>query len=261
MSAENGDHAPASGLAGRLAKLARNPSIRGIASVFVMKSSIIVANFALIMLAARVLDTEAFGVFSILFAAGGLFSIVATFGQQVSIMRWWNEYTAAGDPATLKGVLRFSAATVLLGSAIVAAGFFFWAASTYTLLLAAAVTLYMLSQATVTTSATSGANCDRGRCGRRIRQSVRLGAGADLPGGCSFFPAAAPRPAPSSFCSRQARRLRSRCISSSCAGRYARSIPTSLRSGRATRRPNGVHARSSSGSPTGSRPRTSISTC
>ena len=73
------------------------------------------ANFALIMLAARVLDTEAFGVFSILFAAGGLFSIVATFGQQVSIMRWWNEYTAANDPATLKGVLRFSAATVLVG--------------------------------------------------------------------------------------------------------------------------------------------------
>jgi O-antigen/teichoic acid export membrane protein len=90
MPAENRNHAPASGLAAKLATLARNPSLRGIASVFVMKSSIIVANFALIMLAARVLDTEAFGVFSILFAAAGLFCIVATFGQQVSIMRWCN---------------------------------------------------------------------------------------------------------------------------------------------------------------------------
>jgi len=165
MSAENGDQTPASGLAGRLTRLARNPSLRGIASVFVMKSSIIVANFALIMVAARVLDTEAFGVFSILFAAGGLFSIIATFGQQVSIMRWWNEYTAANDPSTLKGVLRFSTATVLAGSAVVAAGFFLWAASTYPLLLAAAVTAYMVSQATVMTSA------------HLVRTAVSVGAG------------------------------------------------------------------------------------
>ena len=162
MSAEN---AQRSGLAGRLTTLVRNPAMRGIASVFVMKSSIIVANFTLIMLAARVLDTEAFGVFSILFAAAGLFSIVATLGQQVSIMRWWNEYTAAGDPARLKGVLRFSTASVLLGCAIIAAGFFLWAASTHALLLAAAVTLYLVSQATVMTSA------------HLVRTAIGVGAG------------------------------------------------------------------------------------
>jgi O-antigen/teichoic acid export membrane protein len=153
------------GIAGRLTGLARNPAMRGIASVFIMKSMIIVVNFTLIMLAARVLDTEAFGVFSILFAAAGLFCIVATFGQQVSIMRWWNEYTAANDPATLKGVLRFSAATVLAGCAIIAAGFYFWAASTHTLLLAAAVTLYMVSQATVLTSS------------HLVRTAIGVGAG------------------------------------------------------------------------------------
>jgi O-antigen/teichoic acid export membrane protein len=165
MSDENSRDAKRSGIPARLTGLAKNPAIRGIAGVFVMKSSIIVANFALIMLAARVLDTEAFGVFSILFAAAGLFCIVATFGQQVSIMRWWNEYTAAGDPATLKGALRFSAAAVLAGCAVIAAGFFFWAASTHALLLAAAVTLYMVMQASVTTS------------GHLVRTAVGVGAG------------------------------------------------------------------------------------
>src|SRR5688572_22932303 len=62
-------HGPGSGsrlngLSDRLAALRRNPAIRGIAGVFVMKSSIIVANFVLIMLAARVLDPDRFGNFS-----------------------------------------------------------------------------------------------------------------------------------------------------------------------------------------------------
>lgn len=165
MSVENGSDAPEPGPSGRLSRLARNPAIRGIAGVFVIKVSIIVANFALIMLAARVLDTEAFGVFSILFAAAGLCCIVSTFGQQVSLMRWWNEYAAANDPSTLKGVLRFSAATLLFGCAIVAAGFFLWAASVHTLLLAVAVTLYMISQATVLTSA------------HLVRTAIGVGAG------------------------------------------------------------------------------------
>ena len=172
MSAEDGrdPQSRLSGLsvgamAGRLGKLARDPAIRGIASVFVMKSSIIVANFTLIMLAARVLDTEHFGVFSILFSAAGLFCIVATFGQQVSIMRWWNEYTAAGDPGMLKGVLRFSLAACLIGCAIVAAGFYYWATANHTVLLAVAVTLYMVSQALVLTSS------------HLVRTAISVGAG------------------------------------------------------------------------------------
>lgn len=164
MSAEQAT-SQGSGLAGRLTGLARNPTLRGIAGVFMMKSSIIVANFALIMAAARVLDTEAFGVFSILFAAVGLFSIVATFGQQITIMRWWNEYTHADDPSALKGALRFSAGTVLLGCAVVASGFFLWAASTQTWLLAAAATLFMVLQASVTTSA------------HLVRTAIGVGAG------------------------------------------------------------------------------------
>ena len=94
MSAERGpgSRGRLARLSGELAALSSNPAIRGIASVFVLKVSIIVLNFALIMLAARVLDPDHFGTFSILFSAVGLFCIVATFGQQVSVMRSWNEY-------------------------------------------------------------------------------------------------------------------------------------------------------------------------
>ena len=155
MSAELGP-----GSKGRLARLWRelvalrsNPAVRGIASVFVLKVSIIVLNFALIMLAARVLDTDHFGTFSILFSAVGLFCIVATFGQQVSVMRSWNEYVAADDPATLKGALRFSLATCLTGCALVAAGFYAWATTTHDAALAVAVTLFLVAQAGVLTSA------------------------------------------------------------------------------------------------------------
>ncbi|WP_457935516.1 lipopolysaccharide biosynthesis protein [Mesorhizobium sp. 10J20-29] len=157
--------AEADGIAARVGRLARNPALRGIAGVFVMKSSIIVSNFLLIMAAARVLDTEHFGIYSILFSAVGLFCIVATFGQQVSVMRWWNEYTAADDPALLKGALRFSFATCLAGCAIVAAGFYFWAASNHAMMLAAAVTLFMVAQASVLTTA------------HLVRTAVGVGAG------------------------------------------------------------------------------------
>ncbi|MBX3584137.1 MAG: polysaccharide biosynthesis C-terminal domain-containing protein [Rhizobiaceae bacterium] len=153
MSAEEGRNRRLAGIAARLATLARNPALHGIAGVFVMKAAIILANFSLIMLAARVLDTDGFGVFSVLFAAAGLFAVIASLGQNVSIMRWWNEYTAAGDTATLKGSLIFSITTVLVGCAVVGTGFFAWKAYAYDWLLTTAVTLYMIALVIVTVSA------------------------------------------------------------------------------------------------------------
>lgn len=176
-------HAPragsrrAEGLIGRLMRLAGDPAMRGIAGVFVMKCSIIGVNFALVMAAARVLDTENFGVFSILFSAAGLFCIIATFGQQMTIMRWWNEYAAANDPAKLKGALRFSMATCVIGCAIVAAGFYAWASSTHAVLLAVAVTLYLVAQAGSLTSS------------HLVRTAIGVGAGDGYGNLFVFFPA------------------------------------------------------------------------
>jgi len=136
----------------RLSRLAADPAMRGIAGVFLLKASVIVLNFLLVMLAARVMDTVEFGVFSILFSAAGLFCIIATFGQQMLLMRSWNEYVAADDPARLKGALLYAMLACLLGCALIGAAFFLWTASTYTVLLALAVTLYMTAQAASLTS-------------------------------------------------------------------------------------------------------------
>lgn len=151
--------------ADKLVAFSYDPALRGIASIFVLKVSTIVLNFALIMLAARALDTDHFGTFSILFSAVGLFCIVATLGQQVLVMRSWNEHVAADDPAMLKGALRFSLVTCLTGCALVATGFHIWAISTHPALLAAAVTLFLVAQAGVLTSA------------HLVRTAIGVGAG------------------------------------------------------------------------------------
>lgn len=147
---------PAAGLSGRprdLLRLVADPSVRAIAGAFLLKAAVIAMNFALVMLAARVLDTERFGLFSILFSAAGLLAVIATFGQQVSVMRSWNEYVAADDPALLKGALRFSAAGCLIGCALVAIAFYAWAAWVYPAALALAVTAFLVTQACALTTA------------------------------------------------------------------------------------------------------------
>lgn len=149
----------------RLGRLAADPAMRGIAGVFLLKASVIVLNFLLIMLAARVMDMQDFGIFSILFSAAGLFCIIATFGQQMLLMRSWNEYVAADDPARLKGALLYGIIACLLGGTLIGTGFFLWAASTYSVLLALAVTLYLAAQAASLTSS------------HLVRTAIGVGAG------------------------------------------------------------------------------------
>ena len=244
----------------QLTTLARNPSIRGIASVFVMKSSIIVANFALIMLAARVLDTEAFGVFSILFAAGGLFSSSPPSASRSRSCAGGTNISAANDPSTLKGVLRFSTATVLAGCAIVAAGFFLWAASTYALLLAAAVTLYLVSQATVITSA------------HLVRTAISVGAGDGYGNLLVSVPAliylaavlfaGGSAEASTVFFLFAAGAIAAMALHFVFLRRKIRALYPDFASVRPRyEAPSGGRALSSSGSPMGWRPQTSISTC
>ncbi|MEX0957337.1 MAG: lipopolysaccharide biosynthesis protein [Rhizobiaceae bacterium] len=142
-----------SGWLERLRVLSREPSIRGMAGVLVLKASMMVFNFALIALAVNVLKEVEFGVFSILFSAVGLTGIVATLGQQILLMRSWNEYSADNDPATMKGALRFSALLWLAGTMVTACGFYFWADMSYGASLARAATVYLVLYAAIQTTA------------------------------------------------------------------------------------------------------------
>jgi O-antigen/teichoic acid export membrane protein len=141
------------GWLGRLKALAREPSVRGMAGVLVLKASMMVFNFALITLAVNVLQEVEFGIYSILFSAVGLIGIVATVGQQILLMRSWNEFSAEDDPATMKGALRFSALLWLAGTMAAACGFYFWADISYGATLARAATIYLVLYAAIQTSA------------------------------------------------------------------------------------------------------------
>lgn len=136
-----------------LRMLAANPSMRGIAGVLVLKASMMVFNFALIALAANVLQETQFGIYSILFSAVGLVGIIATVGQQMLLMRSWNEYSANDDAATLKGALKFSALLWLAGTMLAACVFYFWADASYGAALARAATVYLVLYAAIQTTA------------------------------------------------------------------------------------------------------------
>lgn len=138
---------------------------RGIAGVFLLKGATIVLSFVLITLASRVLGAETFGTYSVLFSAVGLLCIVATFGQQVLLMRSWNEYVAANDPGHLKGAIVFGVTACLGGAAAMAVACYVWVASVEGELLGLAVSAYLVSLALVLTSS------------HLVRTAISVGAG------------------------------------------------------------------------------------
>jgi O-antigen/teichoic acid export membrane protein len=137
---------------GRYNELRRNPAMRAMAGVFVLRIAITAMNFALISLAARALGADGFGTYSILFSAAGLFCIVATFGQQVLVMRSWGEYSSHDRQGLLKGALIFSGVVCLAGSLVVAIPFYGWFAASHSPQLSISVTLYLVALSMVMTS-------------------------------------------------------------------------------------------------------------
>jgi O-antigen/teichoic acid export membrane protein len=140
------------GVIGSLIGLRRNSALRGMAWVFVLRAATTILNFVLITLAARTLGQSAFGTYSILFSAAGLFCVIATFGQQIVSMRSWSEYSSAGQQHLLKGAMIFSSLACLAGGTLVAVPFYAWLAATHGPLLAAAVTFYLVALSIVLTT-------------------------------------------------------------------------------------------------------------
>jgi O-antigen/teichoic acid export membrane protein len=137
---------------GKLNELRSNPAMLGMAGVFMLRIAITGSNFALISLAARALGEYRFGTYSILFSAAGLFCIVATFGQQILVMRSWNEYSSVDQQGLLKGALIFSCLTCVAGSVLVAIPFYGWFAASHAPLLSLSVTLYLVALSVVMTT-------------------------------------------------------------------------------------------------------------
>jgi O-antigen/teichoic acid export membrane protein len=137
---------------GKINELRSNPAMLGMAGVFMLRIAITGSNFALISLAARALGEYRFGTYSILFSAAGLFCIVATFGQQILVMRSWNEYSSVDQQSLLKGALIFSCLTCVAGSVLVAIPFYGWLAASHAPLLSLSVMLYLVALSVVMTT-------------------------------------------------------------------------------------------------------------
>lgn len=133
--------------------LGKNPGIRAMTGAFALRVLITIVNLGLVTIAARTLSRHDFGTYSMLFSAAGLLSIVATFGQQIFIMRSWSEYTSARDEAKLKGSIIFTTLACLAGGLLVGLPFFFWASLEHDALLASSTALYLVCFAMMVTSA------------------------------------------------------------------------------------------------------------
>lgn len=123
------------------------PEMRGMALVIVVKAMMVILNFTLIALAARALDAENFGYYSILFSAAGLLLIGAAAGQELFVIRSWNEFVAAGDAPRVKGLFLFSAALIATAGAVISAIFLPWVSWSFGIETAVAVTVFLLISA------------------------------------------------------------------------------------------------------------------
>lgn len=122
--------APAAGrspLSQRLRSLLKRRDISGMVTAVAIKVMALTLNFTLITLAARALEANAFGHYSILYSAASLLYIVAAVGQEPFVLRIWNEMKVNADAARLKGALLFTFFAALMGSLIATLLFWPWA--------------------------------------------------------------------------------------------------------------------------------------
>jgi O-antigen/teichoic acid export membrane protein len=127
-----------------LVSFLKRPNIINMVPAIVVKAGLVTLNFILISLAARTLEPDTFGNYTILFSAVGLLSVAATVGQEPFVLRMWNEITATGDGAKLKGALYFSVILSLTGTLIAFFAYYLWASSFIDNLVVTSSAFYLL---------------------------------------------------------------------------------------------------------------------
>jgi O-antigen/teichoic acid export membrane protein len=100
-----------------------NDVLKGSAAALTIKFSSAVLNFAMFALLSRHMDQPTFGALAIIFNAASFFAIVSLCGQEILIVRSWNEYCDAGRPALARGALTFGAQVVLVSALLTACVF------------------------------------------------------------------------------------------------------------------------------------------
>lgn len=107
----------------RLAEILKNGNIRGIMESVGIRAGSAILAFLLFLLAARVLDDETFGRFTIVFSLASMLAVFAAFGQEMLIIRLWNQYGAKKEYGLLKGAIIFGVTICVVGGLVSGIGF------------------------------------------------------------------------------------------------------------------------------------------
>jgi O-antigen/teichoic acid export membrane protein len=101
-----------------LVSIALRPEVKGIITTILIKALSILSAFLLFTLSARVLGEEQFGQFALFFSAASMLAVAAVFGQEMLIIRIWNENTATGRMDLAKGGIVFGLLISAVGATI-----------------------------------------------------------------------------------------------------------------------------------------------
>ena len=110
-------------ISNQLLGILKNGSIRGIMSSVGIKAISSISAFLLFLLAARALGEEVFGQFTIIFSLVSMLAVFAAFGQEMLVIRLWNQYGAKKEYGLLKGGIIFGAVICVVAGLITAIGF------------------------------------------------------------------------------------------------------------------------------------------
>jgi len=95
--------------------LPANGVLTGSAASLVIKFMSSLLGFVMFALAARQMETAAFGSLAVIFNAMCFLSVVVVCGQETLIARSWGEYCEAGKPGLARGALTFGSLVTVIG--------------------------------------------------------------------------------------------------------------------------------------------------
>lgn len=124
--------------------VSKNANMRGILASVGIKGASALSMLVLVVLASHLLDGESFGRFTVLFSLASILAVVAAFGQEMLIIRLWNEYDARQKPALLRGAILFGVAVSALMAVLTATVAFFYTAHSETVSLGFHVALFVI---------------------------------------------------------------------------------------------------------------------
>ena len=99
-------------------KAAKNENLMGIVAAVMLKAGAAACSFLLFSLASNTRSGDEFGTFAIILSAASMMMVLAAFGQEMMVIRIWNEHGASNNSSMVKGGILSGFFTCLFGGAL-----------------------------------------------------------------------------------------------------------------------------------------------